>query len=124
MVKVTAPWRCVVRCALALVSAVEKVCEIYAAAAKAMPQSEEILTHLFMAYVRVGDYQRQQQVGSTGWDTPPLATPLTSVPALADGSFPAQGCPQQPVLLLGSNEYCDASPHGPQQGPVHVPPAG
>lgn len=49
---------------LSRLSAVEKVCEIYAAAAKAAPHSEEILTHLFMAYVRVGDYQRQQQVGS------------------------------------------------------------
>ena len=107
-----------------VVPAVEKVCEIYAAAAKAMPQSEEILTHLFMAYVRVGDYQRQQQVGSTGWATPPWVTPLTSDPALADCPFPAQGCPQQPVLLLGSDEYCDASPYGPQQGPDHVPPTG
>ena len=47
-------------------SAVEKACEVYATAAKAAPHNDEILTHLFMAYVRVGDYQRQQQVWEPG----------------------------------------------------------
>jgi len=42
-----------------------KIVELYAAAAEHYPKNAEILTHLFMSYVRVGDYQKQQQVG--GW---------------------------------------------------------
>ena len=45
-----------------------KMVELYESAAKGYPNNEEILTQLFMAYVRVGDYQKQQQVGvSFGW---------------------------------------------------------
>ena len=36
--------------------------ELYEGAARMYPNNEEILTQLFMAYVRVGDYQKQQQV--------------------------------------------------------------
>ncbi|XP_063231904.1 LOW QUALITY PROTEIN: N-alpha-acetyltransferase 25, NatB auxiliary subunit [Bacillus rossius redtenbacheri] len=39
----------------------DKICSVYEAAVKQEPCSEELLTHLFMAYVRVGDYKRQQQ---------------------------------------------------------------
>ncbi|XP_015437860.1 PREDICTED: N-alpha-acetyltransferase 25, NatB auxiliary subunit [Dufourea novaeangliae] len=38
-----------------------KISEVYEAAAKADPKNEELLTHLFMSYVRVGDYKKQQQ---------------------------------------------------------------
>ena len=74
--------QCVGWCSVLLswLSAVEKVCEIYAAAAKAAPHSEEILTHLFMAYVRVGDYQRQQQVGELSEPHPYGHTPLAQAP--------------------------------------------
>lgn len=40
----------------------EKICHLYAAAAKKNPGSEDILSHLFMAHVRVGDFQGQQTV--------------------------------------------------------------
>nr|CAD7589516.1 unnamed protein product [Timema genevievae] len=40
----------------------EKICDIYNAATKKDPSNEELLTHLFMAHVRVGDYKKQQQV--------------------------------------------------------------
>ncbi|KAF7996942.1 hypothetical protein HCN44_002588 [Aphidius gifuensis] len=39
----------------------EKIREVYEAAAKADPTNEELLTHLFMSYVRLGDYKKQQQ---------------------------------------------------------------
>ncbi|XP_067015410.2 N-alpha-acetyltransferase 25, NatB auxiliary subunit [Anabrus simplex] len=39
----------------------ERICEIYEAATKKDPNNEELLTHLFMAYVRIADYKRQQQ---------------------------------------------------------------
>lgn len=35
---------------------------LYEAAAKKHPSNEEILTHLYMSYVRVDDYQQQQKV--------------------------------------------------------------
>ncbi|CAH2229462.1 jg20847 [Pararge aegeria aegeria] len=38
-----------------------KVCELYEAAVKAEPTSEELHSHLFMSYVRVGDYRAQQR---------------------------------------------------------------
>ncbi|KAE8748112.1 hypothetical protein FOCC_FOCC005115 [Frankliniella occidentalis] len=38
-----------------------KICEMYDAAAKKDPTNEEILTNLFMAHVRLGDYKQQQQ---------------------------------------------------------------
>ena len=37
-----------------------KIAELYADAASHYPKNQEILTHLFMAYVRIGDYQKQQ----------------------------------------------------------------
>lgn len=42
-------------------STADKIKEVYEAAAKADPNNEELLTHLFMAYVRLGDFKRQQQ---------------------------------------------------------------
>ncbi|EFN87304.1 N-alpha-acetyltransferase 25, NatB auxiliary subunit [Harpegnathos saltator] len=39
----------------------DKISEVYEAAAKADPHNEELLTHLFMSYVRLGDYKKQQQ---------------------------------------------------------------
>ncbi|XP_066597306.1 N-alpha-acetyltransferase 25, NatB auxiliary subunit [Prorops nasuta] len=39
----------------------DKISEVYEAAAKADPNNEEVLTHLFMSYVRLGDYKKQQQ---------------------------------------------------------------
>ncbi|PSN43752.1 hypothetical protein C0J52_06409 [Blattella germanica] len=39
----------------------ERICEIYEAATKKEPNNEELLTHLFMSYVRVADYKKQQQ---------------------------------------------------------------
>ena len=39
-----------------------RIVELYAAAAEHYPKNAEILTHLFMSYVRIGDYQKQQQV--------------------------------------------------------------
>ena len=37
-----------------------KIAEMYADAAIHYPKNQEILTHLFMGYVRIGDYQKQQ----------------------------------------------------------------
>ncbi|EZA56704.1 N-alpha-acetyltransferase 25, NatB auxiliary subunit [Ooceraea biroi] len=39
----------------------DKISEVYEAAAKAEPNNEDLLTHLFMSYVRLGDYKKQQQ---------------------------------------------------------------
>ncbi|KAK7072619.1 N-alpha-acetyltransferase 25, NatB auxiliary subunit, partial [Halocaridina rubra] len=39
----------------------ERICSAYELAVKADPSNEELLSHLFMAYVRVGDYKNQQQ---------------------------------------------------------------
>lgn len=41
--------------------AVQKVCEAYEAAVRAEPASEELHSHLFMAYVRVGDHRAQHR---------------------------------------------------------------
>lgn len=35
---------------------------IYEMALKQNPKNEELYSHLFMAYVRIGDYKKQQQV--------------------------------------------------------------
>lgn len=40
----------------------DKICELYDNAARAQPGDEELLTHLFMAHVRVQNYQAQQTV--------------------------------------------------------------
>ncbi|KPI99103.1 Phagocyte signaling-impaired protein [Papilio xuthus] len=39
----------------------QKVCEAYEAAVRAEPSSEELHSHLFMAYVRVGDHRAQHR---------------------------------------------------------------
>ncbi|KAJ8681185.1 hypothetical protein QAD02_016972 [Eretmocerus hayati] len=39
----------------------DKICEVYEAASKADPNNEELLSHLFMSYVRLGDFKKQQQ---------------------------------------------------------------
>jgi N-terminal acetyltransferase B complex non-catalytic subunit len=38
----------------------DKISEVYEAASKADPNNEELLTHLFMSYVRQGDFKKQQ----------------------------------------------------------------
>ncbi|XP_075236875.1 phagocyte signaling impaired [Lycorma delicatula] len=43
----------------------ELICDLYAAAAKKDPANEELLTHLFMSYVRIGDYKKQQMTAMT-----------------------------------------------------------
>ena len=40
----------------------EKICTVYENAVKMEPQNEELLTHLFMAHVRMGHYKRQKEV--------------------------------------------------------------
>lgn len=38
----------------------DKISEVYEAASKADPNNEELLSHLFMSYVRLGDFKKQQ----------------------------------------------------------------
>jgi len=38
----------------------DKICQMYEGAVKKEPQNEEFLTHLFMSYVRLGEYKKQQ----------------------------------------------------------------
>jgi len=40
----------------------EGIATIYDAAVKQHPNNEEFHSHLFMAYVRLSDYKKQQQV--------------------------------------------------------------
>lgn len=40
----------------------ELVTKLYEAAVKKVPNSEEYHSHLFMAYARVGEYKKMQQV--------------------------------------------------------------
>lgn len=47
---------------LLIVIAAEGVAKIYDAAVKQCPNNEEFHSHLFMAYVRISDYKKQQQV--------------------------------------------------------------
>ena len=47
----------------------KKIVEVYEAAVKNYPTNEEFLTQLFMAYVRVGDCVKQQQVGERERET-------------------------------------------------------
>ena len=44
-------------------STAELVTKLYEAAVKKVPLSEEYHSHLFMAYARVGEYKKMQQVG-------------------------------------------------------------
>ncbi|XP_076055672.1 phagocyte signaling impaired isoform X2 [Oratosquilla oratoria] len=39
----------------------EQICRVYENAVKVDPNNEELLSHLFMAHVRVGEYKKQQQ---------------------------------------------------------------
>lgn len=39
----------------------EEICKVYEAAVKSEPKNEELLSHLFMSYVRIGDYKQQQK---------------------------------------------------------------
>ncbi|XP_068227044.1 N-alpha-acetyltransferase 25, NatB auxiliary subunit [Palaemon carinicauda] len=39
----------------------DRICTVYEMAVKSEPSNEELLSHLFMAYVRIGDYKNQQQ---------------------------------------------------------------
>ena len=41
---------------------VEKICKIYKNASERSPGNEDLLSHLFMSYVKVNDYQSQQTV--------------------------------------------------------------
>lgn len=45
-----------------LSSTAELVAKLYEAAVKKVPLSEEYHSHLFMAYARVGEYKKMQQV--------------------------------------------------------------
>lgn len=45
-----------------LLLAAELVTKLYEAAVKKVPLSEEYHSHLFMAYARVGEYKKMQQV--------------------------------------------------------------
>lgn len=49
----------------------DKICTIYQNAAKHQPGNEELLTQLFMAYVRIGDYKSQQTVALNLFKTKP-----------------------------------------------------
>lgn len=44
---------------------VDLIADMYQNAHKAMPDNEEILSSLFMSYVRLGDYKKQQQTAMT-----------------------------------------------------------
>lgn len=46
---------------ISLLFIADKISELYEAAAKADPTNEELLTHLFMSYVRLCDFKKQQQ---------------------------------------------------------------
>lgn len=59
--------------ALFLSSTAELVAKLYEAAVKKVPLSEEYHSHLFMAYARVGEYKKMQQVrNSQPSERPPL----------------------------------------------------
>ena len=47
---------------LCLLLTAELVAKLYEAAVKKVPLSEEYHSHLFMAYARVGEYKKMQQV--------------------------------------------------------------
>lgn len=40
----------------------DNICDIYEKAVLKDPQNEELNTHLFMSYVRISDFKKQQQV--------------------------------------------------------------
>ncbi|XP_018024748.1 N-alpha-acetyltransferase 25, NatB auxiliary subunit [Hyalella azteca] len=49
----------------------DKICEVYEAAVKNQPKNEELLSHLFMSYVRVGNFKKQQQTAMTLYKVKP-----------------------------------------------------
>ena len=110
------------RVVLGLVSA-ELVTKLYEAAVKKVPLSEEYHSHLFMAYARVGEYKKMQQV----WPPPPMRSytvyfnyssfiDFDSTLNLNQSAFfffsgrngSLQDRPQEPILLLVCNEFGDA----------------
>lgn len=56
--------------ALLLSSTAELVAKLYEAAVKKVPLSEEYHSHLFMAYARVGEYKKMQQVRNSQQTAP------------------------------------------------------
>lgn len=56
--------------ALFLSPAAELVAKLYEAAVKKVPLSEEYHSHLFMAYARVGEYKKMQQVRNSQQTAP------------------------------------------------------
>lgn len=58
-------FKCSPKCVLTQASGfglAELVTKLYEAAVKKVPNSEEYHSHLFMAYARVGEYKKMQQV--------------------------------------------------------------
>lgn len=49
----------------------DKICKLYEMAVKLDPSNEELHTHLFMSYVRVGDFKSQQQSAMTLYKNKP-----------------------------------------------------
>lgn len=45
--------------------AAELIADAYEKATKKEPNNEELLSHLFMAYVRLGEYQKQHGIAMT-----------------------------------------------------------
>lgn len=56
----------IIKCLLSL-SIAELVTKLYEAAVRKVPTSEEYHSHLFMAYARVGEYKKMQQVLLSVW---------------------------------------------------------
>ena len=54
----------IIKCTLIICTIDKKIVELYESAVKNYPTNEEFLTQLFMAYVRVGDCAKQQQVNT------------------------------------------------------------
>ena len=56
-------------------TSVDLIADMYANAAKAAPTNEDILSNLFMAYVRLGDFKKQQQTAMALHRLRPLKNP-------------------------------------------------
>lgn len=96
----------------------KKIVEVYEAAVKNYPTNEEFLTQLFMAYVRVGDCVKQQQVGEREIETDReglfIHSFIHSLPHLSTW-FIVDCCSvikalstEWPLLLLENNEHINA----------------
>lgn len=57
---------------LALYSTADQITLIYEKASEKKPKSEELLIALFYAYVRVGNFKKQQQIALTLYKLCPL----------------------------------------------------